>query len=167
VGEVARMFGIPGDLLEYAMSGQSLTYTNVTDIWRQFLQGCLQPSYLEPIEAAKSDLLPRSQAARYYTKGLLRADIKTRFDVYNLGVPLGIIDVAQAKQDEGYLPGNIDVAPVPPSPPQALVGLSREVRCDGERMLGGVLQTCGKLLAEHGPFIGRCPRCHKAYPVAA
>lgn len=169
-GDAARMFGMPGTLLEYNMPGSSLTYQNVTDVWVQFLRGCLQPSYLEPMEAQMSDLLPRTQSARFNTKALQRADIKTRYEVYNLGVPLGIIPLdgpEGAKAQEGYEPGDIETMPIPPSPPQAVIGLSREVRCDGMTVIRGVARRCNQKLAERGPFVGTCRRCHKTYPVAA
>ena len=166
-GDAARMFGIPGTLLEYNMPGSSLTYQSVPDVWIEFLRGCLQPSYLEPIEAHMSDLLPRSQSGRFNTKGLQRADIKTRYDTYQIGIPLGVIDVDQAKREEGYLPGDIETMPVAPSPPAAVFQLHRQVRCDGQRMVRGVAAPCNALLAEAGPFVGTCRRCGKHYAAAA
>lgn len=169
-GDAARMFGIPGVLLEFNMSGSSLTYQSIPDVWIELLRGCLAPTYFEPFEAHMSDLLPRTQAARFNTEGLQRADIKTRYEVYNLGVPLGIIPLdgpEGAKAQEGYLPGDIEMMPVPPSPPQAVVGLSREVRCDGRVTIRGADRLCNQKLAEGGPFVGRCRRCGKHYPVAA
>jgi HK97 family phage portal protein len=171
-GDVARMFRIPGALLEFNSPGSSLTYQNVADVWVQFLRGCLQPSYLEKIEAHMSDLLPRSQAARFNTKNLLRADIKTRFDSYNLGIPLGVITTEEARREEGYLPGDIETMPVAPAPPAAvptslpddtLQSRSQSLRCDGQRVLRGVLRPCNALLAETGVFSGVCRRCGKEY----
>jgi HK97 family phage portal protein len=166
-GDAARMFGIPGVLLEYNMTGSSLTYQSIPDVWIEFLRGCLQPSYLEPIEAQMSDLLPRTQVGRFNTNVLQRADIKTRFETYNLGVPLGIISVEQAQQAEGYLPGDIEMMPVPPSPPAAVVGLSKAVRCTGQLMIRGVVRRCNLKLAESGTFEGRCRRCGAQYPSVA
>ncbi len=166
-GDVARMFGIPGVLLEYNMTGSSLTYQSIPDVQIEFLKVCLAPSYFEPLEAHMSDLLPRTQAARFNTQGLQRADIKTRYDVYNLGIPLGVISVDEAKQQEGYLPGDIEMMPVPPSPPAALVGLSKGVRCDGEILRQGISQRCNKLLSEGRTFVGYCERCRKRYPAVA
>jgi HK97 family phage portal protein len=173
-GDAARMFGIPGALMEYATSGSSLTYQNVAEVYRQFVQTCLAPNYLEPIEQELSDLLPRTTVARFNVKGLLRADAKTRAEVYNLLVPLGVMSAEQAATEEGYLPGDIEFAPIPFSEPSAvptklpvqLRSIPEPVRCDGRRMLRGVLKPCNKLLAEAGPFTGRCPRCSKEYAAA-
>jgi hypothetical protein len=172
------MFRIPGALLEFSAPGSSLTYQNVADVWVQFLRGCLQPSYLEKIEAHMSDLLPRSQAGRFNTLGLQRADIRTRYDVYEKGIATGVLTVEQAQQEEGYLPGDIERMPVAPSPPAAIPAdlpntdtmqsRSREVRCDGRRVLGGILRPCNAKLNDGGsPFVGTCRRCKKVYPAAA
>lgn len=121
VGEVARMFNMPGSLLEYNMPGASLRYQNDEQIWTDFQRRCLSPSYLEPIEQAMSDLLVRSMSARFNLDQLLRADSKTRAEIYNLTVPLGIDTVEEARQREGKVPGNINFAPVPGASPAAAI----------------------------------------------
>jgi len=176
-GNAARMFGIPGSLLEYQQSGSSLHYQNDLTEFIKFIKVCLAPDYLEKIEAKMSDLLTRSTVSRFSVKGFLRADPKTRAEVYNLLVPLGIITVDEARQDEGYAPGDVEFAPIPFAPPQAIpdsLPINRAasqddlaVRCDGRRLLRGRLQACGKLLAERPPFVGRCPRCGKSHEAVA
>jgi HK97 family phage portal protein len=170
-GDAARMFGIPGSLLEYSTPGSSLTYQNLAEVWTSFVRGCLAPNYLEPIEQALTDLLPRSIVVRFFVDGLQRADVKTRFEVYKSGIESGVLTPEMAQEREGILPGDIENAPVPQSPPQAIPAplqqRSEGVRCDGMRLLRGRLSTCGKLLAEAGPFVGTCSRCRKMYsPVA-
>jgi HK97 family phage portal protein len=160
-GDAARLFGIPGALMEYAQSGTSLTYQTVVDVWREFQESCLTPNYLSPIEQAMSDLLTRSTTARFSLKDLLRADPKTRAEIYTALVPLGIMTAAQAAQDEGYLPGGRQYAPVPPSQPNAvptvLSAISEAPRCP----------NCSKLLGRRltPPYEVDCPRC-KARVVA-
>ena len=164
-GEAARMFGMPGALLEYNAAGSSLTYQNVTEVWNQFLKGCLLPNYLEPIEQGLGDLLPRSMVVSFYTQGLLRADIKTRYEVYTSGITSGVLTVENAQQMEGLVAGNPENAPVPASAPAAVpsrvptqIRSVEEVRCSGLRMRGGRMVTCGKLLSRGEPY-GICPRC--------
>jgi HK97 family phage portal protein len=174
-GNAARMFGIPGSLLEYQQSGSSLTYQNLEGEFTKFVRAGLAPGYLEPIEQELSDLLTRSTVARFAVSGFLRADAKTRAEVYSLLVPLNIITTDEARQAEGLAPGDVEFAPIPFAPPQAVPALlpiqvrsePSEVRCDGTRLLRGVLKPCNKLLAEHGPFIGRCPRCGKSHEAVA
>jgi HK97 family phage portal protein len=169
-GDAARMFGMPGSLLEYASSGSSLTYQNLEGEFTKFVRACLAPDYLEPIEQELSDLLPRSTTARFNVKGFLRADIKTRFEVYSIGIDKGIMTAEMAQREEGIIAGDVEFAPVPFAPPAAVPSSlpintrsAEPVRCDGTRLLRGVIRPCGKLLAEAGPFVGRCPRCAKQY----
>jgi hypothetical protein len=173
------MFGVPGALLEFSAPGSSLTYQNITEVFTMFVKTCLAINYLEPMEQALSDLLPSSTAVRFNVEGFERADIKTRFEVYEKAVGLfGQEDAAGwARQREGLAPGNVEYlspAFAPPSvvprqlPVAASMGAGLEVRCDGLRTLRGVETTCGRKLADAGEtFVGRCPRCGKLYSAVA
>jgi HK97 family phage portal protein len=154
-GEVANMFGIPGPLLEYSAQGSSLTYERITDLTRQFAELCLIPYYLVPIEQAMSDLLTRSTIARFDTEGLLRADVKTQYEVATLGFEKGIIDRDEARSIVSMVP-NLEVQPVPFSPPAAIPNVvSFQERSSGDCI------KCGKHLADVAPpgWRTRCPRC--------
>ncbi len=180
-GDAARLFGIPGALMEYAQSGTSLTYQNIADVWREFQESCLTPNYLSPIEQAMSDLLTRSTTARFSLTDLLRADPKTRAEIYQLLITLGVMTPEQAAQSEGFAPGARQFAPVPPSQPNSVPSSipqpyqvrtePAEFRCTGQRLkrMNGVtrLAPCNALLARSGSFVGECRRCGKAYPEAA
>ena len=161
VGEVARMFLMPGVLIEYQMSGSSLTYQNRESIWSDLQQRCLSPNYLEPIEQTMSDLLSRSVAARFNLKQLLRADAKTRMEVHQIAIASGVYGSDTAAREEGYAPGNVDFAPVPFSPPAAVPNLlppNLQLRSAG----GAVrCYKCNKMLAETAtpPYRLHCPRC--------
>ena len=167
------MFGIPGSLLDHQTAGSSLTYQNLEGEFGKFIRACLWPNYLEAIEQAMSDLLTSSTVARFNIEGLLRADIKTRYEVYASGVTSGVITTEEAREMEGLSPGDVERAPVPFSAPAAvpaslpIQGRSLEVRCDGKtlkrRMGVASLETCNRLLAESGTFVGTCPRCKKRY----
>lgn len=120
-GEAARMFGIPGPFLEYSRGGSSLTYANLSDLFGQLMRQCLIPNYLEPIEQAMSDLLPRNWTAKFSVDNITRADIKTRFEVYASGLASGVyLDPSEPRAIEGLAGSNVENAPVPYSPPQAL-----------------------------------------------
>lgn len=112
-GEVALMFGIPGRLLEYAESGSSVTYANVGDLATELVRLTLAPLYLEQIEQAFSDLLPRGHEVRFDVEGFQRADVKTRYEVYEKAIQLGIITAEDAAREEGKAPGSREVAPAP------------------------------------------------------
>ena len=157
VGEVARMFSMPGKLIEFQMSGDSLTYQNQADIWNDFQRRCLSPHYLEPIEQDFSDLLTRATVARFNLDQLLRADIKTRYDVHKVAIESGVYDAAYARRKEGIDPGAIDFAPVPLGPPQAiptdipqLRTALQDVRCPNCQHLAG---------RAAGSFETKCRKC--------
>jgi phage portal protein BeeE len=182
-GDAARAFGIPGELLEYAAGGSSLTYKNLADVWINFVRGCLAPNYLEPVEQALSDLLPRATVVRMRTEGLYRGDAETRWRIYQtMAAVLGAdraAEIAEANEELG--PGNPETVPVPYAPPSVSVSRLPEVRseperielrCDGmhARRYGGgdpVLSRCNALLSDTGVFVGRCRRCKKDWPAAA
>jgi HK97 family phage portal protein len=171
--DVATMFGMDASLLNAAVSGSSLTYQNVGSEFERFLRKCLRPNYLEVIEQTMSDFLPRSTVARFNTDSITLADIKTRYDVYGVGIDKGIISPEEAREFEGLAPGDVENAAVPFSPPTAIPTrlpiqsnrtVQTEFRCDGRRLRNGILTTCGKLLTSD--WRGRCPRCKKEYEAA-
>jgi HK97 family phage portal protein len=156
-GDAARMFRVPGHLIEYVQSGTSHAYQNDSSVWREFQEGCLSPLYLEPIQQEMSDLLTRSTVAAFNLDGLLRADPKTRAEVYQALIPLGVMTPEQAAQREGYTPGDAEYAPVPFAPPAAVpppiptTFASRAIRCANcNRILGNPITP---------PYRIQCPRC--------
>jgi phage portal protein BeeE len=173
-GDAARLFGVPGSLVEFNAPGSSLTYQNIGEVFALFVKTCLQPDYLEPMEQALTDLLPRTTVARFSVDAFYRPDMKARWEVYEIASKvLGVEAAAQwAREKEGFEPGDIEFKPVPFAPPAALSNggtykvLSSEVRCNGSRLRNGRMESCGRLLAERGPFVGRCPRCKKEYAAA-
>lgn len=120
VGDAARMLNVPGALLEYQMSGSSLTYRNDETIWTDFQRRCLSPHYLEPMEQEMSDLLTRSTVARFNLDQLLRASAKERAEINAINIASGVYDAAYAARREGITPGAVDFMPVPQALPQAV-----------------------------------------------
>jgi HK97 family phage portal protein len=119
-GDVALMFGISGRLLEAPVAGTALSYTNVGDLATELVRLTLAPYYLEQIEQAFSDLLPRGTEARYDVEGFQRADAKTRWQIYEIASKLGVID-EQGIADREMI--ELPAKPAQPAPvalPQAL-----------------------------------------------
>jgi hypothetical protein len=99
---------------------------------------------------------------------LTLADIKTRYEVYGLGIDKGIIDAEEARSFEGLAPGDVENAPVPFSPPAAIPTAASlqqrsEVRCEAlvTKRRSGItrMAQCGKLLSIDGTRPSFCPRC--------
>jgi HK97 family phage portal protein len=157
-GEVALMFGVPGTMLEHGIEGGGVTYQNVETKWTDFLRSCLLPNYLYPIQAAMTDLLPRSTIAKFDVDDLERADSKTRFETHKLAIESGVYSEQEARVKEGLEPGDLETAPIPFSPPQAIptrlpiarsLDNTEPIRCAGcgrSRMIvygGGAMRCVG------------------------
>jgi len=112
-GEAALMFGIPGRMLEYSESGSSITYANVGDLATELVRLTLGPVYLEQIEQAFSDLRPRGTEVRFDVEGFERADVKTRYDIHEKAIALGIYTADDAAANEGERGTFPEVRPAP------------------------------------------------------
>lgn len=80
--DVARYIDIPADLIDAAVSGQNITYTNMTQRNTQALVMSLGPTIARR-ERRWSRLLPRPRFAKANVDAFLRMDPATRADVLN------------------------------------------------------------------------------------
>jgi len=80
IGDVARFFDVPGDLIDAAVQGSNLTYANVTQRNLQFLIMSLGPAIVRR-EKNLSKLLPAPRYVKLNTSALLRMDDETRANV--------------------------------------------------------------------------------------
>ena len=99
VGDVARLFGIPGPLLG-ATTGDSLTYATTESVVRWLLVTTLRPSYLERIEQSLSTMLPRTVDAFFVADSILRADTQARFTSYQIALDAGFMTPNEVRQLE-------------------------------------------------------------------
>lgn len=99
---VARLLGIPAPLLHVATSGSTITYTNTAAALEELVRVTLAPTYMPPIEAALSDLVPSTQSARLDTRDLMRVDIAARFALYGSAITAGIFGAEDARAFEGW-----------------------------------------------------------------
>ncbi|WP_340376447.1 phage portal protein [Streptomyces sp. SS7] len=77
IGDVARFFDTPGDLIDAAASGSSVTYANISQRNLQFLIMNLGPAVVRR-EAALTSLTPQPRFVKLNTDALLRMDPQTR-----------------------------------------------------------------------------------------
>jgi HK97 family phage portal protein len=111
--EIARVFRIPPHMLG-APSADSMTYSNVEQESIEFVRYSLTP-WLRRIELALSgdaDLAFQQQFVKFELDGLLRADAKTRAEIYALALdPIqGWLDVNEVRRLEDLPP-----RPAPPA----------------------------------------------------
>ena len=122
--DIARAFGIPGAVIDIPPpAGSAIIYQNVVSVLDALVRLALQP-YMERIEQAWGDLIPRTWEARFETDRLLRGDPRTRFDVYQIGIKSGVLTVDEARTAEGLPP--LDPSDRP-DPVEAVAAIETEV----------------------------------------
>jgi HK97 family phage portal protein len=77
VSDICRFFGVPGDLVEAAIPGSSVTYANIGQRNMQLLIMNIGPAVVRR-EKALSRLLPEGRFVKINTDALLRMDPQTR-----------------------------------------------------------------------------------------
>ncbi len=108
--EVARLCNIPAYMLSADMNN-SLTYANVIDERRQFVDMSLRP-YIEAIEGRLSmnDITSNQNYVRAgLDDGFLRSDALTRLAVTEKLLELGLITIEQAREMEDLSPNGSEI----------------------------------------------------------
>lgn len=103
VEQIARIYGIPPELIGGTSSGSSVTYANREQRAADWLTFGLMP-YLVAIEEALSTLLPPRQRVRFNVDGLLRADTASRYNAHAVGISSGFLTVDEAREIEDLPP---------------------------------------------------------------
>ena len=84
IGDAARFYGVPGDMIDAEVSSGSITYANVTQRNLQLLIMNIGPAITRR-EAALSTLLSRPRFVKLNTGALLRMDLKSRYEAHKVG----------------------------------------------------------------------------------
>jgi HK97 family phage portal protein len=101
MGQVALIFGVPAYLLGAPTDAN--TYANVENRMLELYQLTLLP-WIGKIEAVLDAQLPRGTESRIEVDGLLRADVRTRFDTYKIATEQGILTVDEIRALEARPP---------------------------------------------------------------
>ncbi|MFD7247784.1 phage portal protein [Streptomyces massasporeus] len=100
--EIATLFRIPphmiGDTTKSTSWGSGIEQMSIG-----FVKFTLKP-WLTCIEQALSELLPRGQFFKFNIDGLLRGDVKTRWEAYRLGRETGVYSVNEIRAFEDLQP---------------------------------------------------------------
>jgi HK97 family phage portal protein len=111
VQQVARIYGIPPELIG-ADSGNSMTYSNIETRDLTVLKYAVGP-WLKRLETRLSMLLPRGMYAKFNAGALLRTDLKTRYESYEIGLRAGFLTLDETRELE-------DREPLPAGTPRPL-----------------------------------------------
>jgi HK97 family phage portal protein len=100
VQQIARLFGIPANMLMASVDGNSMTYTNMEQEQMAFVRYTLS-QYIVEIESALSHLLTRGTMVKINVDSLLRSDTLTRYQAHKLAIESGwmTIDEVRAIED--------------------------------------------------------------------
>jgi HK97 family phage portal protein len=103
--QIAAILNLPANRLG-GKTGDSLTYSTVEAGQLQVIEA-LHP-WIRRLEAAFSDLLPSNKVIRFNTDALLRTDLKTRTDIYQIQRNIGLrtTDELRELEDLPPLPGD-------------------------------------------------------------
>lgn len=95
--QIATMFGVQAYLLNAAVEGSNLTYQNIQDANRDYINHTLM-KYLNKIESALTRLTPRGQEIRFKTEDLLRADYKTQVETIKSAKEAGLMSTNEGRE---------------------------------------------------------------------
>ncbi|WEV67964.1 phage portal protein [Bifidobacterium sp. ESL0769] len=114
--QIARLFGVPQSLMMNKVEGSSLTYRNTEEEWISFSDFTLA-AYVQPIEDAFSELVPRNNEIDFRWDNMRRSDTKTRYEIYQLAIGIGLMTVNEARADAGRPPlSDEELAKITPQP---------------------------------------------------
>jgi HK97 family phage portal protein len=107
VQQIARLFGVPANMLLASVDGNSMTYTNMEQEQMAFVRYTLS-QYIVEIESALSHLTTRGTMVKINVDSLLRSDTLTRYQAHKLAIESGwmTIDEVRAIEDMPTIEGD-------------------------------------------------------------
>lgn len=106
--EISLIYGIPAYKLGISM-GYSNTYANIESASIDYVQDALLP-WSRRIESAFDAEFPRGTSLKLNLDSLRRADTKTRYDAYSIGLDSGFLTIDEVRKREDLPPlSEIDV----------------------------------------------------------
>jgi HK97 family phage portal protein len=103
ISDVARFFGAPSDLIDAAVSGQSVTYANIAERNLQFLVLNLGPAVVRR-ERALTKLVASPRYVKLNSDALLRMDPKSRAEMLKLQIDSRTLAPSEARELDNRLP---------------------------------------------------------------
>jgi HK97 family phage portal protein len=105
VEEILRFLGVPGVLCGYA--DKTATYASAEQFFLSFVTHSVRP-WTENIAAELNGSVivgSPDYFAEFVLEGLLKGDIKTRYDAYRIGIASGFLNRNEARATENMNPG--------------------------------------------------------------
>jgi HK97 family phage portal protein len=107
VQQVARLFGIPANMLMASVDGNSMTYTNMEQEQMAFVRYTLS-QYIIAVESGLTHLTTRGTMVKMNVDSLLRSDTLSRYQAHQIAIASGwmTIDEVRAIEDMPTLGGD-------------------------------------------------------------
>jgi HK97 family phage portal protein len=99
VQQVARLFGIPANMLMASVDGNSMTYTNMEQEQMAFVRYTLS-QYIVEIESALTHVTTRGTMVKINVDSLLRSDTLTRYQAHAIAIASGWMTVDEVRAIE-------------------------------------------------------------------
>ena len=125
VSDIARVFGIPVEMIGGAPDGSSsITYANIQERWAYFIATVLH-HYACRLETVLSEMLPGTMRVKFNLDALLRGDTMNRYAAYSTALASGFLTVDEVREEEdmgpivvdtpepGQVPAPVEMAPAP------------------------------------------------------
>lgn len=107
ISDLARFFGVPGDMIDAPVSGASVTYANVSQRNLQLLIMNLGPAVMRR-ERALTRLTPDPRRVKLNTDAILRMDPQTRQDVFKVQIDSRTLAPSEARALDNRAPFTAD-----------------------------------------------------------
>lgn len=122
IEEACRFWRVPPSMVYASVSGQSITYANVTQSDLGYLKHSLEGHFVR-LERALSALLPRPQEVKFNRNAFLRSDPETRSEVVDRRLRNRTLTVneARALEDERPYGAEFDEPGIPGEEPEPAV----------------------------------------------
>jgi HK97 family phage portal protein len=104
IGDIARFFGCPGDMIDAAASGSSITYANITQRNLQFLIMHLGPAVSRREDAFSRFLVSNPRYVKLNTDALLRMDPTARAQMLKTQIDSRTLTPSEAREYDNKAP---------------------------------------------------------------
>lgn len=104
IGDIARFFGCPGDMIDAAASGSSITYANITQRNLQFLIMHLGPAVMRREDAFSRFLVSNPRYVKLNTDALLRMDPTARAQMLKTQIDSRTLTPSEAREYDNKPP---------------------------------------------------------------
>ena len=110
--DACRLYGIPPKFLMAELGGSSLSYANNQESYVDLVRQAYQP-VADILEVGFGEAIPSTQEIQTSFAPLLKADVRTRFDTYEIARRVGILTVNEIRDLESLDPiaGGDDITP--------------------------------------------------------